>query len=220
MRVLIIDDHQLIRAAVRELLSAHFPAVECVEVSNGQAALARALVDDFDLAVIDLFLPDEAPFVLIRKLREQVPGLPLIVLSAADSQAHSKTAIELGAAAFISKGEAMDRIADAVQAILAGEVYKPPKPPLNNSYPCPESNSDELPNLALGDVLSVLTDRQIDILCLVAQGKSNKEIARERDLSDNTIKVHVSAVLRALNLNNRTQLGLLAQKIGILHGVQ
>lgn len=218
MRVLIVDDHQLIRSAVRNLLVPEFPGVECIEVDNGVSALAVAADSHFDFAIVDLFLPNETAFVLVRNLCDLLPDLPVLILSATDNKTHMLQCFDLGASAFVNKGEAIETIVDAVKVVLSGEKYWPEILSAGTVLSSSVGGHD-LPDRSLDEVMSVLTDRQLDILRLVAQGQSNKEIARDTSLSDNTVKVHVSAILRALNLSNRTQIGLLAQKIGILNSL-
>ncbi|MEH6910616.1 MAG: response regulator transcription factor [Oceanicoccus sp.] len=218
MRVLIVDDHQLIRSAVRNLLVAEFPGVECIEVDNGLSALEIAAHSHFDVAIVDLFLPNETAFVLVRNLCDLLSDLPVLILSATDNKAHMLQCFELGVSAFVNKGEAIETIVDAVKVVLSGEKYLPEilsAGAVLSSSVC----GNDLADRSLDEVIRTLTNRQLDILRLVAQGQSNKEIARDTNLSDNTVKVHVSAILRALDLSNRTQIGLLAQKIGILNSL-
>lgn len=217
MRVLVVDDHQLIRSALADLLRNKFIDVECVEADCSQSALAALQTDQFDCAIVDLFLPGETVFVFLRNLCSRWPQLPVVILSASENTSQIRKCFDLGASGFVNKGEAMEKVCEAVKTVLAGGQYVPDILSQQSSYG--KSYEDgSLPDLQLNEVINKLTDRQLDVLRLVAEGKSNKEIARERGLSDNTIKVHVSAILRALGLNNRTQMGLLAQKIDILNG--
>ena len=209
MHVLIVDDHQLIRSAISSLLDNEFINVLCVEADCGTSALIAISKHQFDCAIVDLFLPGEPPFEFIRMLCEQRPELPVIVLSATSINSHKHQCMEIGASAFINKGEAMETVSDVLSTLLPKEILIPR---VMGRF---SLTAEQLPDIALDEVINKLTERQLDILGLLAQGKSNKEVARERNLSDNTVKVHVSAILRALNLNNRTQLGLLAHKIGI-----
>ncbi|ARN74798.1 response regulator transcription factor [Oceanicoccus sagamiensis] len=110
----------------------------------------------------------------------------------------------------------MEKVVDAINAVISGSHFLPDALS-NNSQPPVSSGPGPLPDLDLERVMSALTDRQLDIFRMIGQGKSNKVIALERELSDNTIKVHVSAILRALELKNRTQIGLLAQKLGLIN---
>jgi len=216
MRVLIVDDHQLIRAALRDLLHRQYSILDCVEASSGETALSAVKQKEFDVAIVDLFIPGETAFVFLQKLCKQRPSLPVVVLSATDNQQHMQQCIDLGAKAFVNKGEAMEKVIDAIEKVIIGDVFLPSA--LSKKVETSISpESGELPDLNLEIVLKVLTDRQLDILRMIAQGKSNKAIAREKELSDNTVKVHVSAILRALDLKNRTQIGLLAQKLGLIN---
>ena len=126
--------------------------------------------------------------------------------------------MDLGASAFINKGEAMEKVADAVEKVLSGGTFLSNK--LKRTRQPDAQDPEHLPDLGLDTILTTLTDRQLDILRLIGQGKSNKVIALEKQLSGNTVKVHVSAILRALDLKNRTQIGLLAQKFGLLNDNQ
>ncbi|ARN74799.1 response regulator [Oceanicoccus sagamiensis] len=96
MQVLIVDDHQLIRAALRDLLNKHYSTIECVEASSGEIALNTINQRDFDVAIVDLFIPGETAFVFLRKLCELRPNLPVVVLSATDNQQHMQQCIDLG----------------------------------------------------------------------------------------------------------------------------
>ena len=216
MRVLIVDDHQLIRAALRDLLHRQYSILDCVEASSGETALSAVKQKEFDVAIVDLFIPGETAFVFLQKLCKQRPSLPVVVLSATDNQQHMQQCIDLGAKAFVNKGEAMEKVIDAIEKVIIGDVFLPSA--LSKKVETSISpESGELPDLNLEIVLKVLTVRQLDIIRMIAQGKSNKAIAREKELSDNTVKVHVSAILRALDLKNRTQIGLLAQKLGLIN---
>ncbi len=216
MRVLLVDDHQLIRAALRDLLSRHYSNLECIETSSGEEALAEVSNMDFDVAIVDLFIPGETAFVFLRKLCEKRPALPVVVLSATDNHQHMQQCMDIGARGFVNKGEAMDKVADAIEKVMLGKQFLPDELSSKARQPI-SSGPGHLPDLDLDQVLKALTDRQLDILRMIAQGKSNKVIALEKDLSGNTIKVHVSAILRALKLKNRTQIGMLAQKLGLIN---
>lgn len=216
MRFLIIDDHELIRSAVKNLLSKEFSNTHFTEVGNGANALLEISKNAFDIVIADLFLPDEEPFVLLKNIREKSAELPIIVLSASNVSAHREVCSGLGVSDYVNKGEAMESLVVAVKNILP-EIKCCHRSPSVKSSSHALSNSTKGPlDINLKKTLNLLTDRQIDILTLVAQGKTNKEIARARRLSDNTIKVHVSAILKALKLNNRTQLSMFAIRAGLL----
>jgi DNA-binding NarL/FixJ family response regulator len=218
MRIIIVDDHQLIRSGLRDLLKDKFPEVSIHEADNGPSALNQIEQFDFDLAIVDLFMPGETAFVFIRKLCDKRPELPVLVLSASEDDAHIRKCIDLGACGFIPKSAAQTDLLNAIQTTLAGGVYMPARLDKHDSSE-PASHDDySIDNL--NEVTARLTNRQLEILCMVAQGKSNKQIARDCSLSDNTVKVHVSAILKSLNLNNRTQIGLLGQRLGLVGSSQ
>jgi DNA-binding NarL/FixJ family response regulator len=153
-------------------------------------------------------------FNFIEMLCESYPKLPLIVLSASENPTHIRKCLDFGAAGFVTKSAPKDALFEAIAKALSGERYVPDS--LIESMPEVARVIDEVDSGADIDIISALvTDRQMDILLRITQGRSNKQIARELDLSENTVKVHVSAMLRALGLSNRTQAGILGQKLGL-----
>ncbi len=213
MNILIVDDHQLIRSGLRDLLHNKYSDIATSEADKGSVALNLIDEQSFDLAIVDLFLPGEAAFVFIRKLCDKRPELPVLVLSASEDNAHIRKCIDLGACGFVMKSAPQADLIKAIDITLAGGVYIPVDLTQQDS-------AGKQPALNLADVTSTLTDRQLEILCMVAEGKTNKEIARQCQVSDNTIKVHVSAILKSLNLSNRTQIGILGQKLGLVNTAQ
>lgn len=213
MKILIVDDHQLIRSGLRDLLHSKYTSIETSEADNGTQALQLIEEQSFDLAIVDLFMPGETAFVFIRKICDKRPELPVLVLSASEDNAHVRKCIDLGACGYVMKSAPQDELINAIDITLAGGVYIP-------IDLAPVAPSDDHASLNLNEVTSILTDRQLEVLCMVAEGKSNKQIARQCELSDNTVKVHVSAILKSLNFSNRTQIGILGQKLGLVNTAQ
>lgn len=215
MRALVVDDHMLIRSGLHDMLASRFPEIEVVEAASGELALGLIGHTRFDLAIIDLFIPGEAAFVFVRKLCDADPELPVLVLSGSENPVHVRKCIDLGCSAFVPKSAAQDTLFGAIDSILDGGVFIPTEIMHANAEAA--LNSAELPVLpSVEAVTSKLTDRQLEILTLITSGKSNKQIARDFQLSENTVKVHVSAILRSLGLDNRTQAGILGQQLGLL----
>ena len=134
------------------------------------------------------------------------------VLSATENPAHIRKCIDIGASGFIPKSSPAAQLLAALADILAGKIYLPST--VNLAMPAAiATNGAVSPGLTRDQVVSSLTPRQLEILQLLARGQSNKQIAKSCRLSENTIKVHVSAILRALGLNNRTQAGVLMQQL-------
>lgn len=222
MKVLLIDDHPLILSALKTVIQG---LGDDVTVSGvGSAAEARAALKadaDFDLVLLDLQLGDANGFDVLAELRSHYPALPVVVVSASDRTSDVIRSIDMGAMGFVPKRASNDTLFEALRLVMSGGIYVPPmtmgvdsaapaQPDPDTTIPgymkvvgaqAAHSGYQTTPTLAqLG-----LTPRQTDVLALLLQGKPNKLIARELNLSVETIKDHVAAVLRALGVNSRTQ---------------
>jgi DNA-binding NarL/FixJ family response regulator len=208
MKILVVDDHPLIQEALQHVLTALDPSVELIEAqdaSEAHAALSRE--PDTDLIVLDLALPGCDGFDLLAALRREWPGMPVLVLSATHDRATVEHALDLGAMGFIPKTANTRVLLGALQLVLTGGVYVPTEAgPANSGLrPRPTTRPEQLG----------LTMRQADVLKLLVQGKPNKLICRDLQLSEGTVKVHVSAILRALNVRNRTQVVIELARRGV-----
>ena len=208
MKILVVDDHPLIQEALQHVLVALDPSVELIQAqdaSEAHAALSRE--PDTDLIVLDLALPGCDGFDLLAELREEWPGMPVLVLSATHDRATVEHALDLGAMGFIPKTANTRVLLEALQLVLSGGVYVPADSGrVNGSFrPRPMTRPEQLG----------LTLRQADVLKLLVQGKPNKLICRDLHLSEGTVKVHVSAILRALNVRNRTQVVIELARRGV-----
>lgn len=215
MHVLIVDDHAFVCVGLKATLSEEFKNIEVTTTDHGDTALTILAKNTIDLAIVDLFMPGGAGgFNFIEMLCESYPKLPLIVLSASENPAHIRKCLDFGVAGFVTKSAPKDALFDAIAKAMVGERYVPAS--LIDSMPEVARVIDEVDSGAdLEIIAKLVTQRQMDILLRITLGRSNKLIARELDLSENTVKVHVSAMLRALGLSNRTQAGILGQKLGL-----
>ena len=214
MKILVADDHAMIREGVSDTLRQTFSEAIIYEAENACAALELLSNEQsFAVAMIDLFMPDTDGFSFLRKLCNSYPELPIIVLSASENPHHVVKSLDSGAVGYIPKSASKAVMVSAIKLVLSGGIYIPSEirqlPKLNTS-----GGLDENSPVDPGKASSNLTTRQLEILKLVAIGKSNKQIARDLNLSENTVKAHVSAILKSLNLENRTQAGVLAEKAG------
>src|SRR5437762_9851562 len=208
MKILIVDDHPLIQEALQHVLTALDPALELIQAqdaSEAHAALSRE--PDTDLIVLDLALPGCDGFELLADLRQEWPELPVLVLSATHDRATVEHALDLGAMGFIPKTANTRVLLDALRLVLSGGVYVP-----TESAP---ASGTLRPRSAMRPEQLGLTLRQADVLKLLVQGKPNKLICRDLRLSEGTVKVHVSAILRALNVHNRTQVVIELARRGV-----
>jgi DNA-binding NarL/FixJ family response regulator len=219
MKVLLIDDHPLILSALQGVIQSLGSHVSVVGVGGARAARqALADADDFDLVLLDLRLGDADGFELLAELRNGWPAIPVVVVSASDRSADVIRAIDLGAMGFVPKRASNETLTEALNVVMSGGIYVPPMD-LRSDGDAPAAGASPLPldprshSVPAGAAMSPadslaqfkLTPRQTDVLGLLLRGQSNKLIARELDLSVETVKDHVAAVLRALGVNSRTQ---------------
>lgn len=207
MKILLADDHDLIREGIKLVLNNYTQNVELIEASNYPDTL-KYVKDNFDLdlIIVDLFMPGASGTQGIKILRESAPCVPIIVLSSSEETEHIKSALEYGANGYIPKSSSNDILFRAIKLVMAGGIYLPPEMLIN-------SNTKKKP---LDTIHLLLTERQIEVLELMAKGNSNKEIARIMDITDHTVKSHVSMIFSHLNAKNRTQAVLNAQQSGLV----
>ncbi|MFU2488151.1 response regulator [Thauera sp. WH-1] len=195
-KILIVEDHALVREAMAQALARLGEAVCCIEAASADEALARLQQDgDLDLAIIDLMLPEMNGFSLLAILAKRFPDMPAIVVSAMDDEASVQRAIKAGASGFVSKSSSSEVLLQTVRSVLEGGM--PMDPPTRSAAPA------HAPAQVAADF--VLTAAQGRVLELLASGRTNREIADLLGLSEGTVKVHMTAIFRALGVANRAQ---------------
>jgi DNA-binding NarL/FixJ family response regulator len=196
MKILVIDDHPLIVDALVQLLPQLDPAL--IILAAGDSTEATAVLDnepEIALVLLDLALPGARGLDFLADLKLDYPGVPIAVLSATHDSATVLAALGAGAQGFIPKSARAETLLDAVRHVLDGGVYLPA-----DDSAMPTGDGVHVEHAALG-----LTARQTDVLKLLVQGKPNKLICRDLTLSEGTVKVHVSAILKALHVRSRTE---------------
>jgi DNA-binding NarL/FixJ family response regulator len=213
MKFLVVDDHALIREAMRGVLKELRGDATILEAAT--AAEATSVIGqhpDLALILLDLKLPDRDGIEMLGELRERYPAISVVMLSAFNDRANVVNALDNGALGFIPKTDSREILLGALRLILAGGTYIPPEilRPAVAAAPDKPPSSQKRPSPAeLG-----LTERQVDVLALMMQGKSNKLICRALDLAEPTVKNHVSAILKALDVTNRTEAVLAVAALG------
>ncbi len=218
MKFLIVDDHPLVREALAAVLLQLRPGAAVVHAATGAAA--RAALQDgeaVDLVLLDLRLPDGSGLALLPAIAAQHIGTAVVVLSGDLDRATVQQALAAGAVGCIPKTEPRDVLASALALVLAGGVYVPPLALQGGPAPAPAGAATGLAPRAgpaptpadLG-----LTGRQLDVLALLMQGKNNKLICRALGLAEPTVKNHVSAILRTLGVDSRTEAVLAVSRLG------
>jgi len=207
MNILLIDDHVLFREGLKFLLRSLDAELQVDEAGDCARALEHAVKRAYDLVLLDLKMPGVAGLDALAALRDAIPAAPLVVLSGEDSPGVVRAAIERGAMGFIPKSSTPEVLIQALRLVLARGVYLPPA--------VLDAPADPAAAAESGTALRGLTPRQMDVLRCVIQGKSNKVIARELDVSEGTVKAHLSSVLRALDARSRTEAVYAAAKLGL-----
>jgi DNA-binding NarL/FixJ family response regulator len=158
---------------------------------------------DADVVLLDLKMPGVTGFSSLLYLRQQYPGLPVIIVSAADDPVVVRRAMDFGAVGFIQKSASIAEIGEAIVAVLEGGLY------------FPTVDADE-PQDELSQRVSSLTPQQFKVLTMLSDGTLNKQIAYDLNVSEATIKAHMTAIMRKLGVNSRTQVALVAQKLNAI----
>ncbi len=216
MKILVIDDHVLIRQAMHGVLRKLRRDAVVLEAANYKQA-KQAIADNHDIGLIllDLTLPDRDGLSVLSELREDFPAISVVVLSAVQDPANVRKALDLGALGYIPKSAEGDVMVNALRLVMSGGVYIPPELLAREGVPAarPSPRSDEHGRESVSNHL--LTDRQLEVLSLLMQGKSNKMICRTLNLTEPTVKGHVSAIMKALNASNRTEAVIAANQLGL-----
>jgi DNA-binding NarL/FixJ family response regulator len=220
MKVLLIDDHPLILAALQTVIQGLGDDVTVIGADSAKAARQTLKKDAaFDLVLLDLQLGDADGFDVLAEFRAAYPALPVVVVSASDRASDVIRAIDLGAMGFVPKRSSNELLFEALRQVMSGGIYVPSMTLGGERAAAQTHSGDTVPSFMprVGGATQSdfqtqpslaslgLTPRQTDVLALLLQGQPNKLIARELKLSVETVKDHVAAVLRALNVSSRTQ---------------
>lgn len=201
--VIVADDHPLFRAALKQAVEQCLDQPGIVE-ADGMSQLETAVDQhaDADLVLLDLNMPGARGFSSLVFLRAHYPEIPVIVVSAADEPRVIQRAMDFGASGFISKSSSMDEIGAGIREVLAG----------GTSFPDIDTESDSNDS-DLAAKLETLTPQQFRVLMMLADGLLNKQIAYELEVSEATVKAHMTAVMRKLGIYSRTQAAIIARQL-------
>jgi DNA-binding NarL/FixJ family response regulator len=208
MKILVVDDHELIRAALHGVLKELKRDVIVLEAADSRQAMQHLSEQpDIGLILLDLSLPDRDGFSVLSELCERRPAISVVVLSARQDRDSVVKALDLGALGFIPKSGQREVMLSALQLVFAGGIYIPPEILAQGdpSLPSPKLTRVAADTAPVTPTDLGLTGRQLDVLALMMQGKSNKAICRVLDLAEPTVKNHVTAILKGLRVTNRTE---------------
>ena len=214
MKILVVDDHVLIRQAMHGMLRRLRRDATVLEASNSEGAMQVILEHpDVSLILLDLSLPDRDGFSVLVDLRNRFPSIAVVVVSAVQDPENVRKALNLGALGYIPKSAQGDVILSALRLVISGGIYVPPEILVRNSPTAIDKYQFGKEASHASDYRG-LTDRQLEVLGLMMQGKSNKTICRILELAEPTVKNHVTAILKTLNVTNRTEAVVAANDLG------
>lgn len=216
MKILLVDDHPLVLQALKGVLHQLHADVDIFDASAADSAreLVRAH-PDADLMLLDLGLPGADGFTLLEEFRNDYPTVPVVVLSGSETRENVTRALSLGAMGYIPKRYSNDVLIGALRLVLSGGLYVPPAVLPLAGGSAAEKPAAAAPAATIRPEDLGLTPRQSEVLALVLQGLPNKLICRRLNLAEPTVKVHMQAVLRALDAQNRVQAVIQASRRGL-----
>lgn len=220
MKILIVDDHALVRRGMAHVVRESFSDAEIVEASSAAEAMEAMATAGADIALVDVRMPDLDGLELLHDMRERWPNVPVIMLTSFDHAHYVRRALAEGAAGYMLKDATPEDLEQAIKVALSGggNVLSPRV--IQNLFETVEGAT----SVENGDVhhraTSSLTQRETDILALLSEGRSNRDISRALFLSEKTVKAHLAAVFRKLGVTNRTQAAMAAVAMGIGPGLQ
>ena len=214
MRILIVDDHALVRRGMNYVVKEGFPDADVIEAESSAAALeAMRTSDKVDLALVDVRMPDLDGLELLKALKADWPDMPVIMLSTYENAPYVKRALADGAAGYLLKDATPEDLSQAINVALSGSGNVLSPRVIQNLFEDQESSSGSSSNGRRSEYS--LTQREHDILALLAEGRSNREIAGRLYLSEKTVKAHLAAIFRKLGVTNRTQAAMMAVQMGV-----
>jgi two-component system nitrate/nitrite response regulator NarL len=212
MKLLVVDDHPIVREGLAAFLVLLGPNTAVLQAGDAPQALALAAEhSDLDVVILDLVLPGLNGMSAIAEFGRVRPELPVIVLSASEDARQAREALAQGALGYVPKSASRQTLVSAIQLVLNGEIYVPPLI-LNDAI----AAKPMARGAGASAARPLLTDRQIDVLRRLSAGQPNKTIARDLDLSEKTVKAHITAIFRALNVVNRTQAAAAGRGAGLI----
>src|SRR5690349_17185648 len=199
VKLLIVDDHPLFRDGLAALLRQASADTQVVQASSTEDALNIADEQIIDAVFMDLMMPGLSGEAAVREFARRHPDLPVVVLSSSENASDVRRVLNAGARGYIPKSATAQTVVSALKLVLSGNTYVPPL--LVTAVAEPASN----PTKDGAQSLAQLTDRQVDVLRYLKDGLTNKEISAQLGIAEKTVKVHIAAIFKTLNVVNRTQ---------------
>ncbi len=217
MKILIVDDHALVRRGLSYVVKEGFPDAEVVEAEGSARALELLHAGlDADLALVDVRMPDLDGLELLRQMKAEWADVPVVMLSTYDNPPYVKRALSDGAAGYLLKDSTPEDLTQAIKVAISGSGNVLSPRVIQNLFEDQETNGrggSRGGTHRRGEFS--LTQREHDILALLSEGRSNRDIAQALFLSEKTVKAHLAAIFRKLGVTNRTQAAMMAVQMGV-----
>ncbi len=198
MKVLIADDHAIVRKGFREIVEESIPGVQVMEAINGLEVLEKIRVNDWDVLVMDISMPGRSGLDILHEIRAQQPKLPVLILSMHPEDQYAMRMLKAGAAGYINKEVALDQLVQAIHKVTAGGRYVSPTLAEKFAFEL-SGGSDKQPH-------ELLSDREYTVLIMIGGGKTVSEIAEQLSLSVKTVSTYRTRILEKMNLSTNAEM--------------
>jgi two-component system, NarL family, invasion response regulator UvrY len=198
MKILIADDHAIVRKGLVQILADSPEAIVVDEASDGKEALAKVDGGDFDLVLLDISMPGRGGLDVLKELKNRNPRLPVLILSMHPEEHYAVRALRSGASGYLTKGSASDELVNAIRKVLSGGKY------VSNSLA--EKLAEVLDNNTENPIHETLSNREYQVLCMIGSGNTATEIAAEMSLSVKTISTFRARLLHKMRMKNNAEL--------------
>ena len=198
IKILIVDDHPIVRKGLREIIEGTSDIVVADEACNGQEVLEKALKNDFDVVVLDISMPDRNGIDVLKQLKSKRPGLSVLVLSIHREEQYALQALREGASGYLTKESTPDELITAIRKVSTKGKYI--------SFSLAEKLAFDLVNNLEMPPHKALSSREYEVMCMIASGKTVREIAGELSLSDKTVSTYRSRILEKMDMRNSAEL--------------
>ena len=209
MKILIVDDHAVVRRGVRQILDEEFPGAQITEATNGAEALELARKDQWTCIVLDISMPGRSGLDALRELKVSSPKVPVLVLSGHPEDQYALRVLKLGAAGYLTKDQAPEELVKALKRVLAGGKYI--------TAALAEKLADQLQGETTRAPHELLSDREFEVLRGIATGRALKEIAAELSISEKTVSTYHTRLLEKMRLRSDAEVVRYALEHGLLN---
>lgn len=209
LKILIADDHAIVRQGLKQIVTETQDMIVAGEASNGQELLDKIKENDYDVVVLDITMPGRNGMDVLRQLRSERPGLPILMLSIHPEEQYALRALRAGASGYLTKESASDELVVAIRKVSQGGKYISSSLAEKLAFEL-EAGHKQAPH-------ETLSDREYQVMCMIASGKTVMEIAQELMLSEKTISTYRSRILEKMNMKNNAELTYYAIKNQLVH---